>query len=217
MKSLLNKIWDLFAKPLNKFGQKHPVFWAKNKDFIASCICGFLGALCSYLMLNFIPNLFPQEFNNSKIFDGVKIEINEHFSYFWKPLSYSSVVIVDGQVVSSKLGLGYTITYYLTLVVSGMISLHFMRKYYHSTIKYKTQLIQTFSSIFVVAIISTMINNLWLPIINYYTSPFVYNFIVIVVVGFINLIIGHIMNKLIFDEDLKNKRKNKKTKALEEE
>ena len=217
MKTLLNKIWAICEKPFLKFGERHPVFWAKNKDFIASCICGFLGAVTSYLMLNFIPNLFPKGFNEAKLIEGVRIDINEHFSYFWKPLSYSSVVLIDGQIVSSNLGLGYTITYYLTIVASGMISIHFMRKYYHSTVKYSRQLIQTFISIFVVAIVSTMINNLWLPIINYYTSPFVYNFVVIVVVGFINLIIGHIMNKLIFDENLKIKRQERKNKKLEEE
>lgn len=215
MKAFLNRIWDFGAKPFRAFGKRHHVFWAKYKDFIASCICGFLGAVVSYLMLNFIPNLFSEDFNKLKLFQGVRIDVNDEFSYFWKPLSYSSEVMINGIMVESRLGLAYTITYYLTLIASGMISLHFMRKYYHSTVSYKKQMLQTFISIFVVAIISTMLNNLWLPILNYYTSPFVYNLVVIVFVGFINLIIGHIMNKLIFDEKLKYK--NKKKEVLEEE
>mgnify|MGYP002623756779 CR=1 FL=1 len=204
----LNKIWDFFAKRLNNFFAKHP-YLNKQKNFIASCFCGFLGALVSYLLLSIVPLFVDMNSIDVDIIPKVEIRINDNFSYYWKFIGFSSYSMVNGKLVGTNLGFIYTILYYLGLFLSSIITLLFMRKYYHQKGGIKLVL-KTIFTIMIVGVISNMINNLWLPVASFYLNQFVYNIVVIIISGGINLIVGHFINRFLFDDTFMKRKKRKK-------
>ena len=210
-RTLFDKIWDFLAKPFHSFAKKHPEFYLKHRDIIGSAVCGFIGALITYIFCSFMPYVFGQKMAEIEILlPDIDMEFNG-IKYDWSIIGFSirwrdGVAIIGG-------GLGYSLSYYIANFLCHLFTFVFMRKFHKSTLNPYKQYFIGLGFCFFTTIVTNMINGLWLPIVNARLTFLEYNIIVLGVIGIINFIVGHIQNIMMY----KNYSKlNKKIKELEE-
>lgn len=204
-KTIFGKIWDFFAKPGIKFQQKHPEFYNKHRDLIGSTICGFIGAIITYLICSFMPYAFGQRFAEMEILiPDIDMEL-AGIKYDWSIIGFA-IRWRDGAAIIGG-GLGYSISYYLANYLSHLASFFYMRKFHKSYINPYKQYFIGLGFCFATTIITNMINGLWLPIINAKLTFIEYNIIVLGVIGIVNFIIGHFQNLIIYKNDSKLNKK----------
>lgn len=210
-RTFFDKIWDFGAKPVRAYARKHPEFYKKHRDIIGSAICGFIGAIITYVFCSFMPYVFGQKLAEIEILlPDIDMEL-AGIKYDWSIIGFSirwrdGIAIIGG-------GLGYSLSYYIANFLSHLSSFIFMRRFHHSKLNPYKQYFIGLAFCFFTTIITNMINGLWLPIVNAKLTFLQYNIIVLGVIGLINFIVGHIQNMLIYKDDSKL---NKRVKEFEE-
>lgn len=202
--SLIDKIWNFFAKPFYKYRDKHPAFYSKHRDFIGSTLCGMIGGIITYLLMSFMPYLFGQNLAEIEILLP-KVEMHyEEITYSWSVIGFP-IRIRDGIAIIGG-GLGYSLSYYIANVISFCVSFWFMRRFHQSKQNPYKQFFIGFTMCFSATIISNMINGLWLPILFARLTFLQYNIIVLGVIGTINFLGGHVSNLIIYKDQSKLNR-----------
>ena len=210
-RTFFDKFWDFSAKPFRRFAAKHPEFYKKHRDIIGSAVCGFIGAVITYIFCSFMPYVFGQKLAEVEILlPDIDMEL-AGIKYKWSIIGFSirwrdGIAIIGG-------GVGYSLSYYLANILSHLSSFIFMRRFHHSKTNPYKQYFIGLGFCFATTIITNMINGLWLPIVNAKLTFLQYNIIVLGVIGFVNFIVGHIQNMIIYKNDSKL---NKKINELEE-
>ena len=211
-RTFFDRFWDFCARPGRRFARKHPEFYKKHRDIIGSAVCGFIGAVITYVFCSFMPYVFGQKLAEVEILiPDIDMEL-AGIKYDWSIIGFSirwrdGVAIIGG-------GVGYSLSYYIANILSHLSSFIFMRKFHHSTTNpYKQYFIGLGFCVFT-TIITNMINGLWLPIVNAKLTFLEYNIIVLGIIGAVNFLVGHIQNMLIYKNDSKL---NIKIKEKEEE
>lgn len=209
--SSFDKIWNFFAKPIHFYAKRHPEFYNKHRDIIGSAICGFIGALITYIICSFMPYIFGQKLAEIEILlPDIDMQYKE-IKYDWSIIGFP-IRWRDGAAIIGG-GLGYSISYYLANVLCHLFTFIFMRKFHKSTLNPYKQYFIGLGFCFFTTIVTNMINGLWLPIVNAKLTFLEYNILVLGVIGFVNFIVGHIQNIIIYKNDSKL---NKKIKEREE-
>ena len=57
-KTFFDRVWNFFAYPFHRFSKRHPEFYSKHRDIIGSAVCGFVGAVITYIICSFMPYIF---------------------------------------------------------------------------------------------------------------------------------------------------------------
>lgn len=202
------RFWNFCAKPFRKFESKHPEFYKKHRDLIGSMVCGVVGSIITYVLCAFMPYVFGQYFAEIEwAFPSIKMHY-KNIEYAWSIIGFG-VRIRDGVAIIGG-GLGYSISFYLAQILTHLFSFLFLRRFHHSKQNpYKTYFIGLSFCLFT-CILGNMVNGLWLPIFNAELTFLEYNLIVLLVVGTINFIIGHIQNLILY------KNESKLNKSLDE-
>ena len=209
--TFFNKAWDFFARPGMKFREKHPEFYDKHRDLIGSCVCGALGAIVTYLLVNFMPYIFGWKMAEIEFMvPKVKMQYEE-IEYYWSIIGFEARYR-DGELLIGG-GLAYTISYYFANIASHAVTFFYMRKFHHSKQNPYKQYFIGLGFCLSVTILSNMINGLWLPILYSRLVFLAYNTIVIGVIGFVNFIIGHISNVILY----KDRKKSDDKEIISEE
>ena len=202
------RFWNFCAKPFRKFESKHPEFYKKHRDLIGSMVCGVVGSVITYVLCAFMPYVFGQYFAEIEwAFPSIKMHY-KNIEYVWSIIGFG-VRIRDGEAIIGG-GLGYSISFYLAQIFTHLFSFLFLRRFHHSKQNpYKTYFIGL-SFCILTCILGNMVNGLWLPIFNAELTFLEYNLIVLLIVGTINFIIGHIQNMILY------KNESKLNKSLDE-
>ena len=205
------RFWNFCAKPFRKFESKHPEFYKKHRDLIGSMICGVVGSVITYVLCAFMPYVFGQYFAEIEwAFPSIKMHY-KNIEYVWSIIGFG-VRIRDGEAIIGG-GLGYSISFYLAQISTHLFSFLFLRRFHHSKQNpYKTYFIGL-SFCILTCILGNMVNGLWLPIFNAELTFLEYNLIVLLVVGTINFIIGHIQNMILYKNESKLNKSLDKSEA----
>lgn len=208
--SFFQKIWRWWLGVWYGFVDKHPKLssWVYKIFFFIVFSEGV--TIFQILVLIFLPHIFGQGLAETEfMWPKVQITIGE-LTYYWSLFGNDLAYDKAGKIIIGG-GLGYFLAFKIATFLAQVINFPLQRNItYRSHGNPWYQAMWYFIGWVLINLFCDAVNNLWLPIVNYYTAPAVSAILAMVAQGGIAMAIFFFIFLIIFPDD------NKKAKSAKE-
>lgn len=183
-----------------QFQEKHPKATKWLYQIFYFWVFSMGVTILQYLMFTFFPYLFGIELAGTE-FMWPQIPIHfAGFDYRWNILGYEVARNASGEVVIGG-GLGYFISYELGTFLAQCVNFPLQRNItFKSRGNIAWQTLWYFIAWVLISLVCNAVNGLWMPIVQNYFSPAVYNILVTFITGGVSMVIYFFVYKIIFPE-----------------
>lgn len=154
-----------------------------------------------YLMFTVLPYLFGIELAGTEF---MWPQISVHFAgydYKWNIIGYEIARNSAGETVIGG-GLGYFLSYEIGTFLAQCINFPLQRNItFKSHGKISWQIFWYFIAWILISLVCNAVNGLWMPIVQHYVAPVLYNILVTFITGGVSMVIYFFVYKIIFPEN----------------
>lgn len=198
------RMTDWWNKKWNGFCGKHPTGAKWIYQLFYFWVFSMSVTVFQYLMFTFLPYVFGIQLAGTE-FMWPKIPIHVFgFDFNWNVLGYEVVRNSAGEVEIGG-GLGYFISYELGTFLAQCINFPLQRNItFKSHGKISWQIMWYLIAWALISLVCNGVNGLWMPIVQNFFAPAVYNLLVTFITGGVSMVIYFFVFKIIFPEVDKN-------------
>ncbi len=177
---------------LSNFAENHPRTYKLASQFMKFYLFSLLVTLLQYLLLTFLPEIIYKSTNWSDI-PAQLIHID-----FWIVDTYVFDFPVTGDATG---GMGYFIAFALTLFIAQCVNFPMQR---NITFKSKGnvfyQILWYIAAWIIITMVCSILTSIYVPFLKMRFSPAIYNIVITVVNGGVQMVIYFPILKIIFPE-----------------